>query len=69
MTNLTPMLTLLIRQFNTNVFKKLPFLLLLVVFIIVSSECPNSCSGHGKCGAYDSCACFRGFTGGDCAQR
>lgn len=29
----------------------------------------NSCSGNGLCGTFDSCECYKGFTGGDCSHR
>jgi hypothetical protein len=43
------------------------------------ASCPNQCSGHGRCGDFDRCLCFRqqglsspyrfGFTGPDCSLR
>jgi len=36
---------------------------------IVVSECPNACSAHGKCGAYDMCTCYRNWMSNDCSER
>ena len=36
---------------------------------MVAAECPNSCSGHGTCGANDMCYCSRNFQGSDCSER
>ena len=38
-----------------------------VVFLLAlaRAECPNACSGHGACGAYDACTCYR-RQGADC---
>jgi hypothetical protein len=33
------------------------------------AECPNACSGHGSCGVFDMCMCYRNWMGGDCAER
>jgi hypothetical protein len=60
-----------------------PGLLLLAVAsstaVLVSAECPNSCSGHGTCAAADVggggatclatavCTCFPGYGGDDCS--
>jgi len=35
----------------------------------VNAECPNACSGHGDCGAFDMCTCYRNFQGADCSER
>merc|ERR1719171_2191841 len=45
---------------------------LTIAFLLVSgaiAACPNACSNHGECGAYDSCTCHKGFQGGDCSER
>ena len=36
---------------------------------IVISECPNACSSHGRCGAYDMCQCYRNWMANDCSER
>eukprot|EP00388_Colpodella_angusta_P039394 GDKK01047237.1.p1 GENE.GDKK01047237.1~~GDKK01047237.1.p1 ORF type:complete len:774 (+),score=145.66 GDKK01047237.1:55-2376(+) len=36
---------------------------------VVNAECPNACSAHGKCGAYDMCLCFRNWMSNDCSER
>lgn len=33
------------------------------------AECPNACSGHGTCGAYDMCSCYTGYMANDCSER
>lgn len=45
--------------------------LLAVLLETAHSICPNSCSGHGICGASNICACFDGWKGGaaDCSFR
>ncbi len=50
-------------------------LLLLALVQLVSSNCPNDCSGHGICGSYDICTCISGpegevaWIGNDCSRR
>lgn len=39
---------------------------LLVIPLIFA--CPNSCSGHGTCGANGACTCYPGYIAGDCSQ-
>ena len=49
----------------------------LLVFAIVAmhavrptvAECPNACNGHGNCGYFDICHCYRGWQAADCSQR
>jgi hypothetical protein len=36
---------------------------------LVSSECPNACSGHGDCSAFDACRCYKDWMASDCSQR
>merc|ERR1719399_2830099 len=33
------------------------------------AECPNACSGHGSCGAFDECVCFPNWQEADCSGR
>ena len=40
-----------------------------VVILAVSGECPNACSGHGKCKAFNVCECDHKFIGNDCSMR
>lgn len=40
-----------------------------MMIIIVNAECPNGCAGHGRCGVFDSCVCYRRWVGNDCSQR
>ncbi|KAJ1435282.1 hypothetical protein B484DRAFT_325589, partial [Ochromonadaceae sp. CCMP2298] len=48
---------------------------LLIAFVLalstVVARCPNSCSGHGSCGAANICTCYPQWDGGaaDCSQR
>lgn len=36
---------------------------------LAAAECPNACSGHGTCGAYDMCTCYTGYMANDCSER
>jgi len=51
------------------------FKIVLAAFVMASSlnlinaECPNACSAHGKCGAYDMCVCYRNWMANDCSER
>lgn len=36
---------------------------------LAAAECPNACSGHGTCGAYDMCSCYTGYMANDCSER
>lgn len=50
--------------------KSLLLALVLAVFsAMVSAECPNACSSHGKCGAFDACECYRNWMSNDCSER
>lgn len=33
------------------------------------AECPNACSAHGRCGAFDMCSCYRNWMANDCSER
>jgi len=36
---------------------------------LISAECPNACSSHGRCGAFDMCVCYRNWMANDCSER
>jgi hypothetical protein len=36
---------------------------------LANGECANACSGHGNCGSFDQCSCFRNWQGNNCAER
>lgn len=44
-------------------------LVLAMLVAMVSAECPNACSSHGKCGAFDACECYRNWMSNDCSER
>lgn len=58
---------------------KFALLVAAAALMAADASCPNQCSGHGRCGAFDQCICFRsagtshpyryGYTGPDCSQR
>merc|ERR1711871_20512 len=55
---------------NTKIMKAVLIIsAVLLAASSVSAECPNGCSGHGDCGAFDMCTCYRNFEGADCAHR
>lgn len=39
------------------------------LFAQAASECISACSGHGTCGQYDMCTCYRNWMGDDCSER
>ena len=53
-------------QMMQNLFVALMALGLLAV---ATAECPNACSAHGRCGAYDMCVCYRNWMSNDCSER
>ena len=38
------------------------------LFVQTLAECPNACSAHGTCGAYDMCICYRNWQANDCSE-
>jgi hypothetical protein len=43
--------------------------IVLALVALAAAECPNACSGHGTCGAKDSCSCYQNYQGNDCSER
>ena len=43
--------------------------LLLALVAGAVAECPEACNGHGFCGEYDKCSCYRNYQGNSCADR
>ena len=39
------------------------------ILALASAECPNGCSSHGRCTAYDMCLCYRNWMSNDCSER
>jgi len=37
--------------------------------LVVDAQCPRQCSARGTCDISGRCACFAGFTAGDCSER
>jgi len=50
-------------------FKKLTAVIFGVTAVYLNAECPNACSSHGKCSAYDMCLCYRNWMANDCSER
>jgi len=47
-------------------------LALSALFAFANAECPGDgspCSGHGSCGAWDKCQCYRNWQGPGCSDR
>lgn len=44
-------------------------LFLALALPLTQAFCPNGCSGHGTCDAWDRCTCFQGWTAFDCSDR
>ena len=44
-------------------------LLALALVAPAAAECPNACSGHGTCGAFDECHCFPNWQEADCSGK
>jgi len=49
--------------------KTAQLLLAFGLFAAAQAICPNSCSGRGSCGAFDTCECHQNWQGADCSLR
>merc|ERR1711871_480382 len=54
---------------STKMMKQFVLLLAIATIASVTAECPNACSGHGNCEAFDQCNCHRGWQAADCSER
>ena len=45
----------------------LPCVAVLLGASLIDASCPNSCSGHGKCGTNEVCSCYNGYGNPDCS--
>jgi hypothetical protein len=36
---------------------------------MAAAECPDACNGHGFCGQFDKCSCYRNWMGNSCDKR
>ena len=57
------------RYQSTKIMKQFVLLLAIASIASVAAECPNACSGHGNCEAFDQCNCHRGWQAADCSER
>lgn len=55
-------------QYSLRCFTMKVFLLLICIYKVIGSSCPNLCSGHGTCET-GSCVCYPGWMQGDCSLR
>jgi hypothetical protein len=53
-------------KFNATL---LSFVGIVAILSKVNAECPNACSGHGTCGNFDMCNCWRNWQANDCSER
>jgi len=44
-------------------------IIIATMLAVARAECPNACSSHGRCGAYDACICYRNWGSNDCSER
>ena len=55
------------RIFNSNFYF---YIIYSLNFLIhdSKSECPNACTGHGSCEAFDACKCHKNWMANDCSE-